>query len=670
MPRLLTALLLAAAAAAVALLGGLLPFVQTIELKTYDARLAAAPEPAAPRDDILLVTINDDSLQRLEPFVGRWPWPRLVHAGVIEFLTRAGATLIVYDVLFAEADRRRFDVGGETWTGEESDEALVAATARAGNVIHAAEASSEALLDRSREMPIAFHDLPTLGAPGDLAGTFERRPRLTPPFPALSRAALAVGHTFLILDPDGPVRRYAPFVEVEGRLVPALGVAAALAVTPGETVVQDGALHLGPARVPLIEQPVRDYYGGSGTARRALVPYRGPSMRADGTPAFPRYSFYDLYYAEEQILAGETPHLDPSTFRNRIVIIGVTAQGLHDSFAVPFGEGEMPGPEVHAHVVDGLLTPRAIGPAPWGTGAAVALLMALAVSLAGAWRSAWIAGVAGLLLTAAWAWASVRLFTAGIWTPLVVPAAAAGLAVTAEFAWQYLVEGREKRRVKRLFSRYVSKDVFDQLMADPSRAALGGARREMTVLFSDVRGFTALSEKGAPEAIVGQLNEYFSRMVEVVFRNRGTVDKFVGDMVMALYGAPLDDDAHADHAVATALEMAAALEALNVQWAAEGRPTLDIGIGINTGEMVAGHIGSESIMSYTVIGDHVNLAARLESLNKDYGTRIIISEHTRARLRGQYDIRPLGEVTVKGRTQPVTIHQVAAGADEGRSSGD
>jgi adenylate cyclase len=242
--------------------------------------------------------------------------------------------------------------------------------------------------------------------------------------------------------------------------------------------------------------------------------------------------------------------------------------------------------------------------------------------------------------------------------------------VTAEFAWQYLVEGREKRRVKRLFSRYVSKDVFDQLMADPSRAALGGARREMTVLFSDVRGFTALSEKGAPEAIVGQLNEYFSRMVEVVFRNRGTVDKFVGDMVMALYGAPLDDDAHADHAVATALEMAAALEALNVQWAAEGRPTLDIGIGINTGEMVAGHIGSESIMSYTVIGDHVNLAARLESLNKDYGTRIIISEHTRARLRGQYDIRPLGEVTVKGRTQPVTIHQVAAGADEGRSSGD
>ena len=157
--------------------------------------------------------------------------------------------------------------------------------------------------------------------------------------------------------------------------------------------------------------------------------------------------------------------------------------------------------------------------------------------------------------------------------------------------------------MKRLFSRYVPKDVYDQLIEDPDRAALGGRRREMTVLFSDVRGFTAMSEKATPEEVVGQLNEYFSRMVQVLFEHRGTLDKFVGDMVMGLFGAPLDDPDHAEHAVQTAIAMSRALDELNRQWSAVGKPTLDIGIGISTGEMVAGNIGSEAIMSYTVIGD-------------------------------------------------------------------
>jgi len=204
----------------------------------------------------------------------------------------------------------------------------------------------------------------------------------------------------------------------------------------------------------------------------------------------------------------------------------------------------------------------------------------------------------------------------------------------------------------------VSKDVFDQLVANPSLAALGGARRNMTVLFSDIRGFTTMSEKGTPEDVVAQLNALFTRMVAVVFDHRGTVDKFVGDMIMALYGAPLDDEDHADHAVQTALAMIRTLQEMNGEWQAQGKPTLDIGIGVNTGDMVAGNIGSDTIMSYTVIGDAVNLGARLESLNKDYATRIIISEFTRARLKGQYDIHPLGEVVVKGKTRPVTIFEV------------
>jgi len=254
--------------------------------------------------------------------------------------------------------------------------------------------------------------------------------------------------------------------------------------------------------------------------------------------------------------------------------------------------------------------------------------------------------------------ATTRAFASGYWINLTQPVLASSLALFGGVAYQYFVEGREKRQMKKLFGQYVSRDVFAQLVADPSRARLGGHRRQMTVLFSDIRGFTTLTERGEPEAIVAMLNEYFTRMVAIVFRHKGTIDKFVGDMVMALFGAPLDDAGHAGHAVEAALDMVDALHELNARWQAEGREPLDIGIGINTGPMIAGNIGSEAIMSYTVIGDAVNLGSRLESLNKEYGTRIIISETTRAALDGRYLIRPLGEVVVKGKTEPVAIFEL------------
>jgi adenylate cyclase len=272
--------------------------------------------------------------------------------------------------------------------------------------------------------------------------------------------------------------------------------------------------------------------------------------------------------------------------------------------------------------------------------------------------SPWMLSAIAAIVSAVTLWASIRWFDGGLWTPLVQPLMAIGVAFVGQLAWQYFVEGREKRQVKRLFSRYVPKDVYEQLLEDPDKAALGGRRRTMTVLFSDVRGFTAMSEKATPEDVVRQLNEYFSRMVQVLFDHRGTLDKFVGDMVMGLFGAPLDDEDHAEHAVQAALAMTRALDDLNAGWAAAGRPVLDIGIGISTGDMVAGNIGSDTIMSYTVIGDTVNLGARLESLNKEYGTRIIISDATRAALKGRYDIRPLGEVTVKGKSRAVAIYEV------------
>src|SRR4029079_6945573 len=215
-----------------------------------------------------------------------------------------------------------------------------------------------------------------------------------------------------------------------------------------------------------------------------------------------------------------------------------------------------------------------------------------------------VLGVVGAL-----AWWVTRGIGHGVWMAAGMPTFAAAVALFGGGAWQYLVEGRAKREMRQMFGRYVSKDVIDQLVADPSRAALGGQRRDMTVLFSDIRGFTTASEAGTPEAVVRQLNEYFGAMVEVLFRHQGTLDKFVGDMVMGLFGAPLDDPHHADHAVAAALEMSRELARLNEGWRASGQPVLDIGIGINSGEMIAGNIGSTAIMSYTVIGDAVNLGS-------------------------------------------------------------
>jgi adenylate cyclase len=360
-------------------------------------------------------------------------------------------------------------------------------------------------------------------------------------------------------------------------------------------------------------------------------------------------------------LSDEKPLVDPAVFKDRIVFVGLTASGLVDVFQTPFdaeGQGRMPGVQMHASVADSILSNRFVRPSAAGWRIAAVIAGALIVGLLAAFLPFTSAAPAAASVMGAWTLSTVIAFEGGLWISMIEPLSAMALALFSGTAYQYFVEGREKRKVKTLFGRYVSKDVYDQLLAHPDRAELGGRRREMSVLFSDIRGFTTVTEKGEPEALVAQLNEYFSRMVAVVFRHQGTVDKFVGDMVMALYGAPLDDPDHAEHAVETAVDMVRELGELNRQWASEGRPRLDLGIGVNSGEMIAGNIGSSSIMSYTVIGDNVNLGARLEALNKDYRTRIIISDATRTRLKRTYDVQPLGDVVVKGKTRPVAIFEI------------
>ena len=657
------ALLLAGDRALTAIAGEQNP-LHIVELKTYDWRMRRTARPADARTDIVLVDIDERSLRDLQPVAGRWPWPRVVHGELVDYLARGKPRVIAYDVGFTDPDTRSgFDYGGSSMSGAASDRAFADSIKAAGNVILLADASYDA--------EVTDRPLPDTRYPLDVQGIIDRRGVLPPASP-IAEAALGFGHNLFVLDPDGPLRHVVPFVRAGHRALPSLGVAAALRVAgiAPEEVTLDGSTLRYRDRVMTMTPRTVKTSDGEMSYLWGAIDFRGPALLDDmKTRTYQTYSFFDLLYSQEQLLAKQAPRVDPSIFRDKIVFVGVSASGLFDVFETPFAHGRMPGINVHAAAADDILSNRFLEPARDSTRVASVAACGLLIGLVSVVLPAWWASGVTIVLFAFAGLVASRLFASGLWVNVTQPVLTASLALFGGVAYQYFVEGREKRKVKRLFGRYVSKDVYRQLLEDPSSAELGGRRREMTVLFSDIRGFTTVSEQGSPEAIVRMLNEYFTRMVDIVFAHRGTIDKFVGDMVMALFGAPLDDPDHARHAVDAALSMIESLQALNARWRDEGKPPLEIGIGINTGPMIAGNIGSEAIMSYTVIGDAVNLGSRLESLNKEFGTRIIISDATLRRIGGAYAVRPLGDVVVKGKTKPVAIFEVTGRAADGSRSG-
>jgi len=631
MRKLVAGLVIGLTAGLIALVIGHTRLMVVAEAKLYDWRMRTIAERSGqPRGDIALVEINETSIRDLEPLLGRWPWPRVTHAAIIDFIAQGKPKVIAYDVLFGEPDTRlSFQYGEHVMSGDDSDGALGRAIQDAGTVVMLADAVFEGvtgiLAQEPRFIPETGYRSSGDAAPRDL---------ITPPLDAYTAAARAIGHNFLELDRDGVARRIIPLLRAGDRVVPSLGIAAA---------VEAGRLD---------KQSLR-------LGSEFRVRYEAPPVRPDGTRAYPSYEARHLLAAAEEIAAGQTPSIDPSVFTDRIVFVGVTAAGIGDTFASPFERSNsLPGIVMHATVADNILSGRTLTRVARWVNAIVLFVPVLIVGAAAARLPVFTGTALSIAVAAIATLLSFVWFGGGHWTFLAGPWLGMSLALFGGVAYQYFFEDREKRRVKQLFGRFVSRDVFERLLENPALAALGGERREMSVLFSDIRGFTSVSERGNPEDIVAQLNEYFGRMVDVVFRHGGTVDKFVGDMVMALFGAPVADPKHADHAVAAAVDMTRELDDLNVKWKQEGKAALDIGIGINSGEMIAGNIGSERIMSYTVIGDAVNLGARLESLNKEYGTRIIISAATRTLLTETFDLKPLGGVVVKGRTAPVEIFEV------------
>ena len=609
-------------------------FLSTLELKTLDLRFRLLGNQGVASPDIVLVAIDDASLKTLEPAVGRWPWPRDAHSVLLGYLERAGARLVVFDLLFLERDIQN----------PEGDTAFGDATEQAGNVVHSIHLGAQQISDAPTDL-LTSVSLPSVGDFDTFAGA-------DLPLEPIARGAKGLGHVAMALDRDGPWRRYLLLADHNARLLPSLALSSALS-SEGSSIssleVEERGVRVGNTVFPLD----RDW--------------RLPIWFNGGPGTYTKHSYGQLFYSELQMREGQKPGLDPDLFADKIVIVGLSAAGLHDIFTTPYsggrgergdGLGKMHGFEIHANVIDNLLQGRFLQQAPSWQRLGLVLLVALATVGLTLYTSLGTAVVGAALVPVAYLLLVQWDFSLRYQLPVVSVMLSWALALTTGLVYQYWVESAEKRKVKRIFSRYVSPDVYRELLDNPDAASLGGTRREMSVLFSDLRGFTTFSEGRSPEEVIEQLNEYFAAMVEVVFAHRGTVDKFVGDMIMALFGAPLEDADHADHAVRCALAMQERLQELNQAWRSEERPTLASGVGINSGEMVAGNLGSEKIQSYTVIGDNVNLGARIESLCKEYRAEILTSEFTEARLTGNYALEELGEVTVKGKTHPVKIFRV------------
>ncbi|HET9340812.1 MAG TPA: adenylate/guanylate cyclase domain-containing protein [Casimicrobiaceae bacterium] len=646
-PRWAVGLAIVAAAVIATLVGAeRVPALAKLEAMAYDARLATSRRDA-PDPQVAIVDIDEASLER----IGRWPWPRDTLARLTAALfDRHQARLVAFDVLFPEAD-----LSGNAAALDElarhglrdTPEARAALAALKSRADHDGQFATS-LSGRATVLAYTFTTsaqaigrLPepafTLADLGAHAIPIAAERGYSANLPALQEAARSGGHLDPAFDADGVVRRV-PMVKRYGdAYYPALSLATAALAVEAKRIrpVFDAngdleALDAGGLRVPV----ARD-----GTA---LVPYRGPpgSYRA---------------FAAADILEGR---IAPDAFAGAIVLVGTSAKGLQDLRSSPLAP-DFPGVEIHASLVTGMLDGdmRSIPAGARETAALIVLVAGLVAVFAMPWRRP-VATVLGIASLAALVVAVAMYFWIRQNAVVAVAPALSMLAVL--LVWSlvagFVREARETRELADLFGEYVPPERVAQMRASGERFTMEGESREMSVLFSDVRDFTALSERLPPRELSALLNDYLSSMTTAIHARRGTVDKYVGDAIMAFWGAPVGNPRHAADAVHAALAMQRAMPEIRAAYAARGWPAIAMGVGVNTGTMSVGDMGSRFRKAYTVLGDAVNLASRLEGLTKVYGVPILCGETTRAEVD---DVvwREVDRVRVKGREQAVGIHE-------------
>ena len=617
-----------------------LGMLQNIELLTIDHRFQhRGPQGNMRADaDVVIVEITDNDQQDL---LETFPFPRWYYAHLIENLNRAGARAIALDLTFE--------------TATPGDSALHAVLSRYDNVVLAVkdQAAGEKGLFTIERQEQDYNNV-----------FYGVNPR--------------VGVVNILSDRDGVIRRYAPMWNVGGHLTPTFAFAVeaqTLGLPPGTTadLTHKDYFTLDTLQVPRFDGStyMLNYYGPVRTFR--YVPF---SQVIDDD------RFQTRYEAEE----GEEDNLFDegmmSLFKDKVVLIGSTMAEDRDIHNGPLYDpadadrsNTLYGVEIHATAIQNLLDQQFIRRPPLALEMAVLPLLSLLTFVLLVWfkrlnlQPTWLLelgalGLTLLLLFSLYEGSLLAFDHRGLLINLVGPGLTIMASVVGGSAYVFLMERQQKAMIKGAFSRYVSPDVVNDLIAHPDKIALGGERRELTVLFSDIAGFTSISEELDPEELVRLLNEYFNAMTELIFTYKGTVDKFIGDAIMAIWGAPVDLDNHALQACLAALEMQSQLDVLRRKWQSEGKAQIKIRCGVNTGLMVVGNIGGEARFDYTVIGDSVNLASRLEGACKHYGARIAISEFTYAHVQEHVLVRELDLVRVKGKTKPITIFELISTLDQ------
>jgi adenylate cyclase len=622
--------------------------LELLDLRVLDLRQTIRGR-IQPGNEVVIVGIDEKSLDE----GGRWPWPRSKLAELVDRLTAANAAVIGFDAFFDKPDAS-VDLKAllEAAAADPKRSARDLLAAQLGNDVRFADAIKAS----GRVVLAHFFEYGTGGGgipPTELARIAEvstrtrggarltayRQPAAVHlSIGLLQSAAVGSGSVNNFPDPDGMYRRV-PLVIPIGEDVNATafsievlrrylgGVPAMLDVAPDAI------------RFRLGDMPLPIDAGGE-----MWVSYLGPPR------TFPSVSAAD-------VLAGR---FDPAAVAGKIAIVGFTATGLADEIPTPFAR-RAAGVELHATVIDDILRGRMLWQPAWVplVEAGVIVLLGLLLGLA----LTPVRGLAGTaiaaVVAAGYLWVTQHLFvTRGLLLGAIYPLTGILFIYLGAVVFEAMTEGREKRKIRHAFRHYLNPEVTELVASDPKHLKLGGERREVTIFFSDIRGFTSVSEGLAPEALAELLNEYLGAMTDVIFKHEGLLDKYIGDAVMAFWGAPVHAPDHAARCVRAALDMQTALAHLHERWRVEGLPLLEIGMGIHTGDAVVGNFGSAQRFNYTVMGDAVNLASRLEGQTKTYATRMLVSESTRTQLGDEFVCREVDWLRVKGRKQPVAVYEV------------
>ncbi len=361
-------------------------------------------------------------------------------------------------------------------------------------------------------------------------------------------------------------------------------------------------------------------------------------------------SFSDIYYNR----------INPDYFNRKIVLVGVTSPIEHDDYTVPISNKNMPGVEIHANLVQSILTKDFINYQDDISAIGIIFLFGLLAGLLLFKFRIHIATILLVIIVIIYVFVSIYIFDIGIIMKILYPILSVIMVSFSLVVLYYRTEEKNRKWITSIFGKYVSPVVIDTLIKNPKMINLGGEKRNITIFFSDIRGFTSISEKLKPEALVRLLNEYLTEMTSIIIRDEGLVDKYMGDAIMAFWGAPLKQPNHAEKACSSSLEMIEKLNELQNKWKNEGIPSFKIGIGINSGDAIVGNMGSSSRFDYTAMGDNVNLASRAEGLNKIYGTSIIITENTQKVVKDKFETRKLDAVRVKGKEKPILIYELVS----------